>query len=50
MEKLILAHKSLTEVLNIQSPKVESCDTTDLTGKGDKNFTSMPTKDNLDDK
>jgi hypothetical protein len=50
LEKRILANKSLTEVLNKQVPMVESWGTFDLTGKDEKNFPSMPTKENPDDK
>jgi hypothetical protein len=45
-----LAHISLTEVLNKQGPKAQSCGTSDFTDKGDKNLPSMPTKENPGDK
>jgi hypothetical protein len=45
-----LGHKSLIKILNKIDPKVEPCDSSDSTGKGEEEFAEVRTIGNLYDK
>jgi hypothetical protein len=47
LECLIIAERSLTEILNKRGPRIDPCGTPDNTGKGDENFPKIRTKKDL---